>query len=41
MEWLATLKLTSDDYFANSIDAVNLEIRLGDVETDCRSLCDG
>jgi hypothetical protein len=30
------LQLTTDDHLSASVNAVNLENRLGDVETDCR-----
>jgi hypothetical protein len=30
-----TLKLTADDHMAISANAMHLENRLGDVETDC------
>jgi Tfp pilus assembly protein PilN len=34
---IATLQLLTDDHLANRINAVNLENRLGNVETDCRN----
>jgi hypothetical protein len=33
---VAPLQLTADDHLASRINAVDLENRLGDVETDCR-----
>src|SRR5258706_13812364 len=33
---VAALQLAANDHLAASVDAVNLENRLGDVETDCR-----
>ena len=33
---IATLQLTADDYLAGSINAVDLEDRLRNVETNCR-----
>ena len=36
-----TLQLPADDYVANRIDAVDLEYRLGNVETDCRDRLHG
>jgi hypothetical protein len=33
---VATLRLAADDHLANGINAMDLEYRLGDVETDCR-----
>src|SRR3954454_20648601 len=32
----AALQLAADDHLASGINSVNLEHRLGDVETDCR-----
>ena len=32
---VATLQLAADDHFASGVNSVNLEHRLGDVETDC------
>jgi hypothetical protein len=32
---MATLQLTTDYHLAGRINAVNLENRFGDVETDC------
>ena len=37
----ATLQLAADDHLAGSINAVDLEDRLGDVETDCRDRLHG
>jgi hypothetical protein len=37
----ATLQLATDDHLAGSIDAVDLENRLGNVETDCRDRLHG
>src|SRR5277367_1050782 len=34
---IATLQLTADHHLASSINAVDLEDRLGNVETDCRN----
>jgi hypothetical protein len=34
---VATLQLATDDHPAGRINSVNLEDRLGDVETNCRS----
>jgi hypothetical protein len=31
-----SLQLPADDYLASGINSVNLEYRLGDIETDCR-----
>jgi len=31
-----SLQLAADDYLASGINSVNLEYRLGDIETDCR-----
>ena len=39
--YLAPLQLTTDDYLAPSVNAVDLEDRLGDVETDCRDRLHG
>jgi hypothetical protein len=33
---VATLQLAADDHLAGGINSVDLENRLGDVETDCR-----
>jgi hypothetical protein len=33
---IATLQLTADDDMANTINAVDLKNRLGDIEADCR-----
>ena len=33
---IAALQLTANDHLARSINAVDLEYRLGDIETDCR-----
>jgi hypothetical protein len=38
---VATLQLTADDHLASSINAMNLEDRLGDIETDCRNRLHG
>ena len=38
---VTTLQLTADDHLAGSINAVDLEDRLGDVETDCRDRLHG
>jgi len=32
---VTTLQLVTDDHLASGINSVNLEDRLGDVETDC------
>ena len=37
----ATLQLATDDHLASGINSVNLEDRLGDVETDCRDRLHG
>jgi hypothetical protein len=34
--YLAPLQLTADDHLAASVNAVDLEDRLGDIQTDCR-----
>jgi hypothetical protein len=34
-EYVASFELTADDHIALRIDTVNLEYRLGNVETDC------
>jgi hypothetical protein len=33
---MATLQLATNDHLAGGVNAVNLEDRLGDIETDCR-----
>src|SRR6516165_559596 len=33
---IATLQLTTDDHLTSGINAVDLEHRFGDIETDCR-----
>src|SRR5664279_3374669 len=33
---MAPLQLTADNHLASGINAVDLEYRLGDIETDCR-----
>ena len=33
---VATLQLAADDHLAGGINTMDLEYRLGDVETDCR-----
>ena len=38
---IATLQLAADDYLAGGINSVNLEDRLGNVETDCRDRLHG
>ena len=38
---VATLQLTADDYLASSINAVDLEDRLGNIETNCANLAHG
>ena len=38
---VASLQLTADDHLTGSINAVDLEGRLGDVETDCRNRLHG
>jgi len=37
----APLQLAADDHLASGINSVNLEDRLGDVETDCRDRLHG
>jgi hypothetical protein len=36
---VATLQLAADDHLASGVNSVNLEDRLGDVETDCCDAC--
>src|ERR1700730_6024158 len=36
---VAALQLAADDHLAGGINPVDLENRLGDVETDCRVVC--
>jgi hypothetical protein len=38
---VTTLQLAADNHLASSINAVDLEDRLGDVETDCRDRLHG
>jgi len=38
---VATLQLAADDHLAGGINSVDLENRLGDVETDCRDRLHG
>jgi hypothetical protein len=38
---VATLQLATDDHLASGINSVNLEDRLGDVETDSRDRLHG
>jgi hypothetical protein len=38
---VATLQLAADYYLANGINSVDLENRLGDIETNCRDCLDG
>jgi hypothetical protein len=38
---VATLQLAADNHLANGINSVDLENRLGDIETDCRDRLHG
>jgi hypothetical protein len=38
---MATLQLAADHHLAPGINSMNLEDRLGDVETDCRDRLHG
>jgi hypothetical protein len=38
---MATIQLAADHHLASGINAVDLEDRLGDVETDCRDRLHG
>jgi hypothetical protein len=38
---VTTLQLAADDHLAGGINSVDLENRLGDVETDCRDRLHG
>jgi len=38
---LSTLQLAANDYLTTGINSMNLEDRLGDVETDCRDRLHG
>jgi hypothetical protein len=38
---VAPLQLTADDHLTSGINSVNLEDRLGNVETDCRDRLHG